>query len=948
MLGLTLRKEFRGQRTRGTVIEFTDSGGTGATQVEAAQFLEITYPTHDLLKALEAVSPGSNRPIAVIGERGLGKSHLMAALYHAMNNVTATSEWLRSWSVTLGRPALEQLVLRGDMLVIGESLHQNRFKHLWDVLFEKHPHGSYIRGKWEMKGTAVPSDELITELLNNRPTALLLDEFQTWYDSQSDTEQSPDKRRAFNFIQVLSEIARNRPELLVLVVSVRNGESDAYQQIHRVSPVTIDFKAGGNAERMQQDRRRMLLHRLFENRQQIPSAQIDSAVRVHAGEYFRLLNVPPAEHERRYAVFLESWPFAPHLLRLLEEQVLVATDAQETRDMIRILVNLYKGRGEASPVLTAADFRLDDDTTGIGALLDSVANEHHRTLREKAQANILSVIDAMGSESSEVPHLQELMGALWLRSIAVGNNAGAEPSVLQADLTRTQPLDDNAFHVELNSTVENSFNIHIEGPRLVFREQENPLAKLMVFARNDKLFIDGLDRGYLARELRYVIGGSAEVATTTRVIVLPQNWDTDPWSTVEESERPERWDGRLPLLILPENSEQAMLRLGPWLKTNLQQRRNTVRFLLPVTGTTNLYQEKELLLLARAAMKAQEWSSQNPEYRKLHTRFQNELRDKLKARFDRFMLLDRFDYANPNLTRFHVERLTVQGSQVPKAIEIAIAEDLFVPEDFEDLVTQAARDGSTVGKLLRDLQEPRPNVEASIPWLGETPMKERLLRLCAQGKVALNVRGMEYLQAYPGEEKDEAWTRLKSKLPLTGRQLDEVYLVEPSAVPVTGGSVISGGPSHNPVSTQYGQVGMRQTGSNIPTGIDAGMGAPNTMSGTPISIFGSGQATSGLSDVAEVIGTTSGGGTDASITGSSSFRPPLIPQRVAQRNPVHVPATSSLNLLHRMEQVGVQPATRIGDISIRVSAATGAQLMELLKKLPDGLTYELELQKEES
>ena len=29
-----------------------------------------------------------------------------------------------------------------------------------------------------------------------------------------------------------------------------------------------------------------------------------------------------------------SWPFAPHVLRLLEEQVLIATDAQETLFLI--------------------------------------------------------------------------------------------------------------------------------------------------------------------------------------------------------------------------------------------------------------------------------------------------------------------------------------------------------------------------------------------------------------------------------------------------------------------------------------------------------------------------------------------------------------------------------------------------------------------------------------
>lgn len=46
---------------------------------------------------------------------------------------------------------------------------------------------------------------------------------------------------------------------LVLVVFVRNRGSDAYRQIHRVNPVSIDFKAGG-PERIRQDRRQMLLH----------------------------------------------------------------------------------------------------------------------------------------------------------------------------------------------------------------------------------------------------------------------------------------------------------------------------------------------------------------------------------------------------------------------------------------------------------------------------------------------------------------------------------------------------------------------------------------------------------------------------------------------------------------------------------------------------------------
>ena len=61
MLGLTLREEFRGKRLKGTAIELSNDQHTGATQIAAKQFLEITYPTHDLLKGIEAVGPSQGR-----------------------------------------------------------------------------------------------------------------------------------------------------------------------------------------------------------------------------------------------------------------------------------------------------------------------------------------------------------------------------------------------------------------------------------------------------------------------------------------------------------------------------------------------------------------------------------------------------------------------------------------------------------------------------------------------------------------------------------------------------------------------------------------------------------------------------------------------------------------------------------------------------------------------
>jgi len=909
MLGLKLREEFLGKLLKGTAIELANDSKTGATQVGAQSFLGITYPTHDLVKAIEAVGPAQGRPVAVIGERGAGKSHLMAALYHAVSDPSSTRHWLEHWAKAINAPELATIKLRSGMQVIGDSLHRQRYKYLWDVLLENHPHGVFIRGKWLGAGagaTDIMPHALVIELLEKQPVMLLLDEFQTWFDGLANTDQQPTKNWAFTFIQILSEIAKERPDLLVLVISVRNGSSDAYQQVHRVNPVAIDFMAGGNPQKVQEDRRRMLLHRLFENRLNMNWPTVLELVKPHVDEHFRLLAVPPADQERRRREFGVSWPFAPHLLRLLEEQVLIATDAQETRDLIRILANLYKSRGEKVPVLTAADFSLADDSSGIGALLDSVSNTEHRGLRGKAQQNIIAVRDAVPDVDTALPHLDELMASLWLRSIAVGNNAGGEAAMLQSDITRGAPLDDNAFAVELGTIVENSFNIHREAHRLVFRSEENPQAKLMAHARNDRLFADGRDQQHLAKEVRYVLSGEVGSAL---VIALPPQWTTEPWINAEGAELPAQWtDLRPPVVVLPEVPEPLGPVIGRWLHDHLQSRRNTVRFVLPSPGKGNAYLDRELLILARATLTAGEWAAQSGEYRKLQSRYQTELRDLLKKRFDRFAVLRTWAFAQPETCTLNIEPLKKQGAQIPEAIQETLLNDVFVPEDFEAAVLAAATANDAVGKLFREMQEPRPNGEECIPWLGETVVKEKLLRLCAAGKVALNVRGTEQLQAQPGESAEAAWLRMRARLPFSGKQLDEVKLMEPAAMPGTGGAAPSPAPAPAP-NPAPGPGPSPQPGPSP---------APEKPPIPPL--FGGGSP-------------------------EPSPPPPPAPKPlVTLENDI----TSTLNQLHQLtDNWAIKSKAALTSITLTIPAASLEQLQDILKKMPTDLKVGLSLQKEE-
>jgi hypothetical protein len=137
--------------------------------------------------------------------------------------------------------------------------------------------------------------------------------------------------------------------------------------------------------------------------------------------------------------------------------------------------------------------------------------------------------------------------------------------------------------------------------------------------------------------------------------------------------------------------------------------------------------------------------------------------------------------------------------------------------------------------------------------------------------------------------------------------------MEPSAVPTTGGAT----PPAIPTS-----------GDSSADGLFGGTG--NTLS--PVSPSGG--------------DTSSGGYTTPPLSGGGIFGGEAAlasKPRIALNNP----PTSALNLIGKLEGWGIGPATPVVEVSIKVSAATGAQLKELLKKLPDGMTFELTLEKDD-
>jgi len=814
MLNLKLRDEFLGSQMPGTAIALRRKDNTGAAQRTPDFILSITYPTADVQTALRAVSTDrSKRPIVLMGDRGRGKSHIMAVMHHAVESSSQVQKWVNEWGNRLGAQPLSGLVLDGGFFAISEPVHNHEYPLLWDLIFERHPKGDFFRGKFNQMGRPYPPRSLLEEMFEAQPVALILDEFQKWFDGLSD-QPGPEgikyRTLAENFIQNLSELSKDRPDLLILVISVLNNNTEAFRQVHRDGPVIVDFR-GPTAK---EDRKNLLLYRLFENRQNIPTDEIRDLLASYASERFRLRfsHLPESERSRISSEVIACWPFSPELMELLEDQILMAEAAQETRDLIRILASSYRERGEKVPIITPADFFVDDDACGVQSLLDSIATvgEQER-LRQVAQRN-LETVKTIGAP---VPHARELVSALWIRSMSPGRNAGGTRQELQLDITREQPVDDNSFQGELVQLIEASINIHGEESsdgRLRFGLEENPRSKVRASAKNDKLWQQGVsaaevgqtvypgkDIEHVRNTLRHILVPETR-QSSSRVIVLGPNWQNDPWIDVDDLDKPLKWDKPV-LIVIPEalqTSEGKRVEvLGKWLATHVPAKRNTVRFLLPADAEKGIYQDGELLFCSRCSYLTSIAWRDDPKYRVLKEEFDKPLRDTLKKRFDKFAVLRRWNYQQPDQCIFDVERVTAQGGEMPTAVEKSLVEDLFDPAEFQSLVLDRAKESCLIGDLLDELTEPPPpDTKDAIPFLGETPIYEEVLKIVSRGKIVVNVGGT-WVGRLPEHSSDEEALRfIRSRAFRSGQEMRQVQLGLPAAV---GGTTVTGPGTQPPV-----------------------------------------------------------------------------------------------------------------------------------------------------
>lgn len=921
MLDLKLREEFLGISMPKTAIELRRTDNTGAAQQDPQEILRITYPTADVQTALRNLSTDRSKyPIVLLGERGRGKSHIMAVMHHAIAHPQAVQQWAQGWSEGKGVTALEGLEIVQGYVPISEPVHNHEYDLLWDLLFDRHPKGELYRGKFQQMGKPYPPRSLLEEMFSDQPTALILDEFQKWFDGLHDEQGSEGVKRrtwAENFIQNLSELAVDRPEILILVVSVLNNNTEAFRQIHRNSPVLIDF-SGTTAK---QDRQRLVLHRLFENRGTIAADDIKHVCQAYADERFRLRFPHQSDSERasRNDEVYNCWPFAPELLDLLENHILMAAAAQETRDLIKILAQVAKSRADHVPVITPADFLVDDDACGVQSLLTSIADSiEQESLREVAQRNL----ETMQAAGVNAPHARELVSALWMRTMSPGRQAGGTRQELHLDITRSAPIDDNAFYAELMEIIENSINIHgeeVADGRLRFGLEENPRSKVRAIAKNDRIWANlsqtpvpgqtsypGQDHEHIRQSLYHIFRPESTEAKS-QVIVLGPNWRTNPWSEVEEKDHPDKWSQQPVLVVIPDPVEidptGEAKGLGKWLARHVKHRRNTVRFLITSSEGDGLFDDTDLRFLARCSYLCTTAWKDDTKYWSIRKEFDGPLREDFRKRFERFAILRTWNFQNPKECRFEIERHGVTGGEIPNEVEDKILKELFDPEQFASLILQRANDNYLVGDILDELSEPPPPGSGdAIPYLGTIDIYEQILRIAASGHLMLNVNGSWHGRLPDHEDDAQALRYMKSKAWKSGQEMRQVQLGLPGAV---GGGTVPGStpappspPSPGPSPTTGGQPPLPTS----PTGGGNGEGT------------GIAESPGGLPGL------------------------PSLPKVQRCSEP-----TNGLNLIGQFDQWGIDSTQQLQTARIDFRDLSVQQLKQILQRLPSSFKVSMEI-----
>jgi hypothetical protein len=473
---------------------------------QAGDFFAVTHLTGGLRRLLEDVLGGltggtGDRVLQLRSPFGGGKSHTLAALYHAAQD-RATLNTLPAGTSLPDPGPVRVVVFDGEKFdVRGGQVKGQSVRTMWGVL------GAWLDCydvvAYHDQQRVAPGGDVIARLLGNSPTLLLFDEVLQYIEAvlAEKVGDSTLGRLTQNFLQSLSvEVARTSHAVLVYSLQTSRHEAfgnEALLQMldHLTSRVDAKREPVTGDEIMPVLRRRLLA-------QPPDPAVAQAAAEVFAADITRMKAAHAVDEAARRAAeddrlalrdrIAAAYPFHPALIDIMRERWASLPDFQRTRGALRFLsVCLFTAKRDnrAGSLLGPGDVLIEDGNVSQAFFTEVGQREPFKSVLQRdftgPNARVKRIDERL---TREHPHLSGTCPALRLATAILAysfggllrpGDEGGEPiatGVTESELLAAvvgPDLDSLIAQAVLKELREQCLFLHYDGVHYVFKTTPN-------------------------------------------------------------------------------------------------------------------------------------------------------------------------------------------------------------------------------------------------------------------------------------------------------------------------------------------------------------------------------------------------------------------------------------------------------------------------------------------
>lgn len=433
------------------IIDLANLGDTKRRKLEARpdQFFALTYPTADVRHVVNLLDQrfagGGPTPGLFLfeGLKGSGKSHLLLLVYHLFKNPPEARKWLERHGLTCRLP--------DGVIPVVNKFTDLPLLSIWDFVLRE------ATGRSPAKSVLQPSFSEVETALGGRQVILIFDELEQGIKVLPDQVI---KAQNIAFLQMLSEWA-HRTTQVTLFASIYSEQEEPGATLKRVSPCRVQFSK-------EQDKARVVLHRVFENYLDFKPESVASVVDSYLNVWRK--HAPFSTDDYRQAM-LDSYPFTPDLMEIMLRRVPARGGFQNVRGALGFLAHMVRLTHGEADIVTPGNANIQDREVAIRLSdLDPGSD-----LITRAQGNL--------AELKAVPFAMEVASATLLYTLT-GIDARTH-GVTREELVRSalRPgVDINEFERSLLAFGKYASYFHMREGRYFFDREENADAKVEFYS----------------------------------------------------------------------------------------------------------------------------------------------------------------------------------------------------------------------------------------------------------------------------------------------------------------------------------------------------------------------------------------------------------------------------------------------------------------------------------